>query len=41
MRVPWYGRSFRPEEIAHLVGCRNRGIGEIDPERIEMVNLRA
>jgi uncharacterized protein (DUF362 family) len=39
MRTSWYGRSFRPDEIAHLAACRMRGIGEIDPERIERVAL--
>jgi len=35
-RVSWYGRVTRPDEIAHLAACGKRGIGEIDPERVEL-----
>jgi len=33
-RVQWYGRSFSSTQIAHLVACHQRGIGEIDLDRV-------
>ena len=41
VRVPWYGRSWRPNQVAHLAACRDRGLGEIDPDRIEVLARKA
>ncbi len=35
-RVNWYGRRFSAADIAHLVACHQRGLGEIDLDRMDI-----
>ena len=39
-RVQWYGRSFTCREIPHLVACNQRGVGEIDLDRVDIKRQR-
>ena len=36
-KVDWYGKPVRPEQVAHLMACHRRGVGEIDLDRIDIV----
>ncbi len=36
-QVAWYGRRVRPDQVKHLVACARRGLGEIDPDRMDLV----
>jgi uncharacterized protein (DUF362 family) len=40
-KAAWYGSRVRPDQVAHLVACHRRGVGEIDPDRMEIVVLQA
>ncbi len=37
-RAKWYGRVFSPAEVGHLAACHERGLGEIDLDRIDLVS---
>jgi len=39
-QCPWYGVRVQPAEVAHLAACARRGLGEIDPARVEMVDRK-
>lgn len=39
-KVKWYGRVFTPMEVGHLVACHERGLGEIDLDRIDLVSRK-
>ncbi len=36
-KVDWYGERVRPDQVAHLVACYRRGVGEIDLNRVDIV----
>jgi uncharacterized protein (DUF362 family) len=36
-QTDWYGKRVRPDQVAHLVACYRRGVGEIDPDRMDIV----
>lgn len=40
-KVHWYGVPVRPEQVAHLVACHRRGVGEIDLNRVQIVKREA
>lgn len=40
-RVRWYDRPIQALEVRHLVACHERGIGEIDLDRIDVVSRKA
>jgi len=40
-RVRWYDRPIQALEVPHLVACHERGIGEIDLDRIDVVSRKA
>jgi len=40
-RVDWYGKRIAPGQIPHLVACHERGIGEIDLDRVDVVSRKA
>jgi uncharacterized protein (DUF362 family) len=40
-KTAWYGNRVRPDQVAHLVACHKRGVGEIDLDRMDVVALRA
>jgi len=37
-KARWYGKVISPVEVGHLVACHERGLGEIDLDRIELVS---
>lgn len=37
-KAKWYGRVFSPAEVGHLAACHERGLGEIDLDRIDLVS---
>jgi len=37
LQTDWYGKRVRPEQVAHLAACARRGVGEIDPDRMDLV----
>lgn len=37
-KAKWYGRVFSPAEVGHLAACYERGLGEIDLDRIDLVS---
>lgn len=37
-KAKWYGRGFSPAEVGHLAACHERGLGEIDLDRIDRVS---
>lgn len=39
-KVSWYGRRVAPEQVPHLVACHQRGIGEIDLSRMDIVSRK-
>jgi hypothetical protein len=40
-RVAWYGKRIAPEQVPHLVACHERGVGEIDLDRVDIVLRKA
>jgi uncharacterized protein (DUF362 family) len=40
-RIDWYGKRVAPEQVPHLVACHERGIGEIDLDRMDIVSRKA
>jgi len=36
-KARWYGKVISPVEVGHLVACHERGLGEIDLDRIDLV----
>jgi len=35
-QTAWYGNRVRPDQVAHLAACYRRGLGEIDPNRMDI-----
>jgi uncharacterized protein (DUF362 family) len=40
-RIHWYGRPILAMDVPHLVACHERGIGEIDLDRADVVSRKA
>jgi len=38
LQCAWYGKRVLPEQVGHLAACARRGVGEIDPARMEIVD---
>jgi uncharacterized protein (DUF362 family) len=39
--APWYGQNFKGKQVEHLVTCHQRGLGEIDPDRLKIFKGKA
>jgi uncharacterized protein (DUF362 family) len=39
-KVEWYGKRVVPEQVAHLVACHRRQLGEIDLDRVEVATRK-
>ncbi len=39
--APWYGQNFKGKQVEHLGAAYQRGIGEIEPERLKIFKGKA
>ena len=39
--APWYGQNFKGKQVEHLLAAHQRGLGEIDPERLKIFRGKA
>ncbi len=39
--APWYGQNFKGRQVEHLLAAHQRGLGEIDPERLRIFKGKA
>ncbi len=39
--APWYGQNFKGRQVEHLLAAHQRGLGEIDPERLKIFKGKA
>ena len=39
--APWYGQNFKGKQVEHILAAHQRGLGEIDPERLKIYRGKA